>query len=161
MLVSSRTGESFDVGRVTTSIVLAALVLGVPAHASLLESRTSVTDDHRLLHGTALKMTSTTAYDVYETTTPEGGHVRQFVNHDGRVFAIAWSGRFSPDLRQLLASHYDQYVLAARVHRGVHHLLSISTPELKLSIVQLPRGFAGSAHLPALLPPGVKPDQLD
>jgi Protein of unknown function (DUF2844) len=100
------------------------------------------------------------AYEVHETRTADGTRVREFVNPGGRVFAVTWSGRFQPDLEQLLASHYPEYVAAARHQRGSHHVLSVSTPGFVLNVVQLPRGFSGNAHLPALVPAGVKPEEV-
>ena len=158
--MTGRTGKRWVVERVTVRLVLAGLVLWTPARASLGESRASVAVDHRALHGTALTVSATQAYEVHEMTTADGGRIRQFVGPGGRVFAVTWSGRFQPDLQQLLAAHYAAYLAAARAHRGGHHLLSVSTPQLVLDVVQLPRGFAGSAHLPALLPAGVKPEEL-
>ena len=116
--------------------------------------------DHLALLGTALTLTTTPTYEVHETVTADGSRIRQYVNHQGVVFAVGWSARFQPNLRQLLAAHYREYLAAARGHHGSHHVLSVSTPGLVLGIVQLPRSSAGSAHVPALLPPAVKPGEL-
>jgi hypothetical protein len=105
-------------------------------------------------------VTTTPAYEVHETRTADGTRLREFVNPAGRVFAVTWSGRFQPDREQLLASHYSEYLAAARHQRGNHHVVAVSTPGLVLTIVQLPRGFSGSAHVPALVPAGVKPGEL-
>jgi len=116
--------------------------------------------DREALNGSPNTVTSTSAYEVHETRTPDGTRLREFVNAGGRVFAVTWSGRFQPDLEQLLASHYPEYLAAAGHRRGSHHVVSVSTPGLVLSIVQLPRGFSGAAHVPSLVPPGVNPEEL-
>jgi hypothetical protein len=142
------------------TLLAAFLVVGPPAHAALGESRASIQEDHAALGGTALVVTRTDGYEVHETTTADGGRVRQYVGAQGTVFAVSWSARFQPNLKQLLGSYYDEYLSASRAHRGGHHLLSISTPRLVLGVVQRPRGFAGQAHVPDLLPAGVAPDAL-
>jgi hypothetical protein len=141
-------------------LLLVSLVLAPAARAALGEPRASVEADQRVLGGTALVVNAARGYEVHETTTADGGRIRQYVNSEGTVFAVSWSARFQPNLQQLLASHYAEYLSAARARRGNHHLLSISTPGLVVSIVQLPRGSTGSAHLPALLPQGVTPAAL-
>ena len=142
------------------TLLAAFLVIGAPAHAALGESRASIQADHAALGGTALVVTSAEGYEVHQTTTADGGQVRQYVDAQGTVFAVSWSSRFQPNLKQLLGSYYDDYLAAARAHRGGHHVLSVTTPRLVLGIVQRPRGSAGLAHAPALLPPGVTPDAL-
>jgi len=141
-------------------LFLVCLALAPAARAGLGESRASVEADHLALGGTALVVSTAPGYEVHETTTAQGGTIRQYVTADGTVFAVSWRARFQPNLQQLLANHYAEYVTTARAHRGNHHLLSISNPGLVLTVVRLPRGSAGAAHLPGLLPPGVKPEQL-
>jgi hypothetical protein len=60
-----------------------------------------------------------------------------------------------PDLRVVLAGHYPDYVAGAQAHRASHHVLSVATAGMVLRVVKLPRGIAGSAHVPALVPAGV------
>ena len=99
--------------------------------------------------------TSMPSYDRTEFTAVDGGSVRQFSGHDGTVFAVDFSGPTMPDLKAMLGTHYDSYVAAARSRRGNHHVVSVNTDEAVITIVKLPRGFAGHAHLPAAVPAGV------
>jgi len=131
------------------------LTLAPAAHAGLGEAVESVQRDHAALRGSSLAVTAAQAYDRHEITTPDGTRVREYVSHAGTVFAVTWSGRSLPDLKVVLAQHYDEYASAATGRRGNHHVLSIATPGLVLNIRKLPRGFTGGAHVPALLPPGV------
>ena len=143
---------------------LLPVVLGVfassVAHAGLGERAESIQQDHVALHGTTLAVTPAVDYDVHETTTADGAHVRQYASRSGTVFAVTWSGRTQPDLRVLLAKHYDAYVAAASAHRGSHHVLSVSTPELVITVVRHARSASGAAHLPALLPAGISAGDL-
>ena len=144
-------------------VLLTALLLGAHpsvAQAALGESQDAVERDYAALHGTSLRVSSTISYEVHQITTADAGTVRQYVDHGGTVFAVTWSGRVQPDLRRVLAAHYAQYLAAARAPHQGHHLLSVSTADLVLTVVKLPRGFAGHAHLPSLLPGGVKAEEL-
>ena len=82
------------------------------------------------------------------------------VTRSGTVFAVAFSGPSIPDLRVLLAQHYAAYLAEAARPRVNHRAMSIESPGLVLSIVKLPRGFVGSAHVPTLVPAGVAPREL-
>jgi hypothetical protein len=86
--------------------------------------------------------------------------VRQYVAPTGTVFAVAWSGTSPPNLQVLLAKHYDEYVAAASVHRGSHHVLSIATSSLVLNVTRLPRASTGNAHVPALLPANTSAQEI-
>jgi hypothetical protein len=60
-----------------------------------------------------------------------------------------------PDLKVLLASHHAEYLAGAQARRGSHHVLALNTEGLVLRVTRLPRGIAGSAHVPALVPAGM------
>ena len=145
-------------------VLLAPLVFGAlassTASAGLGDSADSIARDHLALRGTTLAITPAVAYDIHETTTVDGAHIRQYVSRQGTVFAVAWSGRAQPDLKVVLAGQYDKYLAAASAHRGNHHVFTVSTPELFISIVRAPRGFQGAAHLPALVPAGTAASEL-
>jgi hypothetical protein len=136
-----------------------ALLLAPAAFAGLGEQTDSISRDHAALRGTALQVTPAASWDVHEITTAEGSRVREYASKDGTVFAVAWEGRM-PDLHVLLASHYAEYQAATEARRPNRRALNIDTPTLRLSAVKLPRGFAGSAHVPSLLPAGVAPESL-
>jgi len=141
--------------------LLVSCLCGAPASRAALGARTeSVVRDGDALHGTALTVTAGAGYERHEITIAQGGRVREYVSPAGIVFAVAWSGPVAPDLKTLLGSSYDAYVAAARNHRGSHHVFSMSTDALVLSIAQPPRGFVGMAHVPALLPAGTDPRAL-
>jgi hypothetical protein len=143
------------VRRAGFSLAVLGLLLAASAQAGLGEPVASVQKDHLALHGVTLAVTPQDAFDVHETTTADGGFVRQYASKAGTVFAVAWSGRTLPDLGVVLGKHYDEYLAAAKTRRGSHHMLSVSSPEVVMSVARLPRGFMGSAHVPTLLPPGV------
>ncbi len=136
-------------------------LLSASANAGLGEARDSVQRDHLALGGNTLTVTSRDAYDIHETTTADGARVRQYVSHAGTVFAVGWSGRTQADLRTVLASHYDEYVAATRAPHGTnHHVFAATTPGMVISIMKHPRGFTGTAYVPAAVPAGVAAGEL-
>jgi Protein of unknown function (DUF2844) len=155
-----------SVGSTPRDAALLLLALGVvlaapAAYAGLGEASDSILRDHVAFGGSSLTVTSLAAYDVHETATTDGARVRQYVAHDGTVFAVGWSSRTQVDLRTLLAGHYDAYVAAASVPHGAnHHVFSATTPGMVISIMKHPRGFTGAAYVPAAVPAGVSTGEL-
>jgi hypothetical protein len=151
-------------GRGALALAIAVLGFGVglapTAHAALGGPVESVQQDHAALRGTALSVTPTQAYDLHEITTTEGTRVREYVSRAGSVFAVTWSGPTLPSLNVILGQHYDEYAAAVAGHRGSHHVFTMTTAGLVLHIQKLPRGFVGSAHVPALLPPGTSAQDI-
>jgi hypothetical protein len=142
--------------------VLAVLLAFHPgtARAALGATSDELPRDVAALHGTRATFTSGQGYEVHEMVTGDGATVRQYVEPGGKVFAITWSGRFRPDLKVLLGSRYPEYEAGARApHRG-HHVLTVSTGDLAVTVVQLPRGWAGRAHVPSLVPSYIDVEQL-
>src|SRR5512133_1783036 len=136
------------------------LFLGGAAQAGLGERAESVAHDHTMLRGTALRVTPMAKYHVHEITSEHGASVREYVSPAGQVFATTWSGPAMPDLKVLLAAHYDDYMANAQARRGNHHVFSMATDKMVLRIVRLPRGIAGSARAPGLMPAGVSVEDI-
>lgn len=137
------------------ALVLALGALAPVAWAGLGERVESVQRDQSALRGATAKVTARAHCDVHEVTTAQGATVREYVSPDGTVFATTWSGPSMPDLKVLLASHHAEYLAGAQARRGNHHVLALDSDRLVLRVMKLPRGLAGSAHVPALVPPGM------
>lgn len=145
----------------TIAALLATLCGSQAAQAALGGTAASVQQDSTALRGTTVSMTSMQGYDRHEIKTADGANVREFASSDGAVFAVSFDGPAIPDLKTMLGTHYDDYLAAAKAHRGNHHVMSFVTSDgLSVSITKLPRGFRGEAHLPALLPRGVAVQDL-
>jgi hypothetical protein len=102
------------------------------------------------------------AYTV--TATQSGGAtVREYRSASGEVFAIAWTGLAHPNLPKLLGPYADEYrdglVANPRIpgHRSQH---SFQTAHLVVQKWGHMRKLGGRAYLPALLPNGVKADDI-
>jgi hypothetical protein len=133
----------------------------ISAQAGLGETADSIARDHSALRGQTLVKTASAAYDRHEITLASGTKVREYVSKDGKVFAVGWSGPTLPDLKTVLAGHYDAFVSAASAPRHNHHVLSVSTPDLELQNTRLQRGFVGHAHVPSLVPAGTSMAELN
>ena len=146
--------------RVAALLVLLVVLDPPAAHAALGATREDLLRDAAALQTARVTITSREGYDVHEMISADGTTVRAYVEPGGRVFAVTWSGRVQPDLRVVLGPYYARFLEAARAPHPSHHVLSINTPDLVLSVVKLPRGFAGHAHLPSLVPAGTAVDTL-
>jgi hypothetical protein len=100
-----------------TGLMAAALLLPCIASATLGQPEASVRADAAQLKG-SIQATDLASYRVHEIQLPSGTTVREFVSLDGNVFAIAWSGRAMPNLRQTLGQFFDPYVAALQVRRS-------------------------------------------
>ena len=109
--------------------------------------------------GTQQAVTSAgAAYTHLQRQLDTGTVLHEFVDAGGSVFAVAWSGPFLPDLRELLGASFTAMQESAA--RGRTSALSISRPDLVLVSAGHMRGFEGRAWLPTRLPAGFDPRQI-
>jgi hypothetical protein len=99
-------------------------------------------------------------YSVHEKTTEAGTTVKEFAGPDGKVFAIAWDGSAKPNLRHLLGAHFEEFTLASRTRNGSHHRNAVDNGKLVVRSSAYLRSFSGFAFLPAAMPEGVSPEDL-
>jgi hypothetical protein len=125
-------------------------------YAGLGGDAASIIEDSNELQG-SLQAYSSPQFEIREITSESGIRVREFLNHDGLVFAIAWSGPAEPDLHQLLGVYFAQYHRArmAQSPPGVHRDLRLALPDLVIESGGHMRAFRGRAYLPTRLPSGV------
>ncbi len=90
-------------------------------------------------------------------TTASGVTVHEFAGPDGVVFALAWAGPTVPDLQRLYGSYFPSYVAArARPAPGAYRApVRVRDSQLVAHAWGHMRDYAGSAYVPALVPPGV------
>jgi hypothetical protein len=133
------------------------LLLVSPALASLGDDVSVQADQVHLKAST--RVVARQLYSVHEMQTQNGSTIRQYVSPAGTVFAVTWQG-FAPDLRQLLGSHFDEYMTsasqAAHRGRGAH----IETGDLVFDSGGHMRYVVGRAFLRSKLPSGVSSDEL-
>jgi hypothetical protein len=162
-------------------IQIAAGGFGVtPAQAALGGGSDSVEADRRAMHAptntpqsqrlaieaAAAPSSSSTsnASAAYSVSTLESGTitVREFLTPQGTVFGVAWNGLTTPDLSQLLGSHYDEYQAEAAKSRSPGHRNShaVRTEKLVVEASGHMRDQRGRAYLPGEVPSGVSLDDI-
>jgi len=100
-------------------------------------------------------------YAVHELKTRSGHVVREYVLPSGTVFGIAWQGPSKPDMRQLLGTHFDEYMQAAeQMQRHGHGPLVVELPSLVVVSAGHIGVFSGRAYLPQMLPDGVRSETI-
>ena len=78
------------------------------------------------------------------------------------VFAVTWNGPFLPELSVLLGSHFDRLTAESSARpRAGRPGLTVDQPEVVIRSSGRMRAFEGRAWLPAALPPGFDPHELD
>ena len=142
-------------------LAIANPLMAGSAYAGLGGDAASALADGTELHG-AVHSVSLPLYDVEEITTDTGMRVREYVNRNGVVFAVSWSGPVLPDLQRLLGTHYVEYTtaLAALNHPGLRRSVRVTLPGLIVESGGHLRAYAGRARLPALIPAGVSAADL-
>lgn len=143
----------------TSALLVILACSSLPAFAALGEPETSVQADQTRLNASD-RVTARNRYSIHEMATAAGTTIRQFVTPSGTVFAVSWEGT-SPDLHQLLGSHYDEYVAAvqamrSRRGRGVH----VDTGDLVVETSGHMRYVMGRAFLRSQTPSEVKDDEI-
>ncbi|MDP8985691.1 MAG: DUF2844 domain-containing protein [Pseudomonadota bacterium] len=127
-----------------------------PAWAALGGDAASVRADVDALRG-VVHSTALQRYDIQEITTDSGMRVREFLDGNGLVFAVAWNGPAVPDLQRLLGTaNFATYTkaLADSKLAGGRASLGIALPELVVESGGHQRAYVGRAYVPALVPAG-------
>jgi hypothetical protein len=141
--------------------LLLALALPAGASASLGGSVATVEADRVQMQSALVRITRINGYSVHEILTPTGTTIREYYSSAGIVFGVAWDGEWPPDLRQLLATYFDQYqrsVQSVRRAGKSRGRLAIDDNGLIVQAFGHARSFSGIAYAPALLPAGVTAD---
>ena len=102
-----------------------------------------------------------TVYIVHEIRAASGYTVREYVSPGGSVFAVSWRGPGGIDLQSLLGTYFEEFRqnAAARSSPAQRPLL-VSSPSLVFEQSGHMRAIRGRAYLPALLPAGVDPNEI-
>ena len=139
--------------RVAAALLGIAAVCIQPAHAALGGGAASVDEDAAAVAGTH-SVSPRQGYDLHVIAAAAGTRIAEFIDSDGRVFAVTWTGPVMPDLRALLGTHYAAFAaaLAAQSPRPPHAALRVATPGLVVETGGHMRAVSGRAYLPGGLP---------
>jgi hypothetical protein len=96
-----------------------------------------------------------------EKKLESGTVVHEYLDTQGIVFAVSWSGPFLPDLKEILGSHFDTMVAhVAEARRRGRTPLVLKQSDLVIVSGGHMGAFEGHAWLPAQLPAGFKPGDI-
>ncbi len=101
--------------------------------------------------------TAGAAYTVSEMVLPSATVVREYVAA-GKVFAVTWSGRSAPNVRQLLGAYVDQASADVKAFRHAHGGIgpvSVSSGDFVFQSAGHMGFYAGRAYIPSAMPSGV------
>src|SRR5215470_10390773 len=135
-------------------------MLGAPSALASLGGFEATVEADRLQMGATRRTLTDPRFTLHELQSPSGATVREYVSPTGMVFGLAWQGPSMPDLRQLLGSHFDQYVNAMTARRTRRGPVLIQLPGLVVQSAGHMRAFAGKAYVPAALPQGVSAEDI-
>lgn len=141
---------------VVTSMAL--FILSASAFASLGGDVSSVQDDQAHMRAQR-RVIQNAAYSIHEMQADSGTIVREFVSPAGKVFGVSWQGPIRPDLQQVLGAYYQEFLRAAPTRRA-HGPVTIQTPNLVIQSGGHQRALTGRAYAPAVLPNGVKLEEI-
>jgi hypothetical protein len=114
----------------------------------------------RVRLGASLKVRARERFAIHELALPTGTTVREFVGDSGKVFAVAWSGGFRPNLRDVMGSHYDRYIAATRGRRVARGIARTELPGMVVVMGGYLRNSFGYVLLTDLMPAGLLPEDL-
>ncbi len=160
---TSRTRAARAAAALGWGVLTAAALAATPARAALGEPEASVGSDRRALSArTTATARDAGPYRVHEFTA-RGATIREFVNADGVVFAVAWSGYAPPQLAPLLGTYFPEYRAAAREAPrtpGRRQVRRVEGAHVVVDRWGHMRDWHGRAWLPDLLPAGVDLDVI-
>lgn len=161
-----------ELGRRKFALLIATFAMVLPGYAQVRGARlvyaslggdtVSILADQGQMEGTR-KMTAASSYTLHEIHAASGTVVREYQSAEGTVFGIAWHGPVTPDLRQILGSHYAQYEEAMKARSGLRRgrrPILIDLPELNVQISGHPGSFSGRAYVPGKLPQGMRAEDI-
>lgn len=141
-------------------IIISLLFLAIPSWAALGDNEQSIQRDASRLRGTS-RVVQSSAYSVHEIQSSSGYTVREYVSPGGSVFAVWWSGPGGLDLQSLLGTYFEEFRqnVTSRPFPAQRPLL-LNLPSLVVEQSGHMRAIRGRAYVPALLPAGIDPNEI-
>jgi Protein of unknown function (DUF2844). len=143
-------------------MAIATLIKPGLAQAALGEPIDSVATDRVALKAVQSAAAVSSSYSVQELKSNLIS-VREYLTSSGVVFAIAWKGLTHPDLTPLLGSFAKEYTEGRQnaPHQRGRRRSQLKTEHLVVEKWGHMRNLQGRAYLKALIPPGVKIDEIN
>jgi hypothetical protein len=130
----------------------ALIANATPAYATLGAGLASIDSDRQAMRGD-LRVGQSQGYTDYVLELPHGIRVNEFVNAEGVVFEVAWSGKGRrPDMHELLGEYFDYLNVPVAHARSRSRILDVALPQIAIQSHGFGRFFKGIAYLPEQLP---------
>lgn len=158
-LLPSAIGAGSARGTAALTLVMAI----APAWAFLGGDLASVQADQTRMRAARVTTSAAQTASVHDIRLADGSSIRQFVNAQGIVYAVAWSTRMKPDFAQMLGRHaaeFDAGVAAERRAPGLQRSVTVDRGDLVVHSAGRPGAFVGKAWLKSQLPAGTSADAI-
>lgn len=121
----------------------------------------STTQKHVLATRAVKLSTATSSYTRNDQTLEGGVTIHEYQDASGYIFAVSWSGPYHPDLKDLLGDYFDVMKTETDKNpRANRTRLSVKRSDVQISIGGHMGAFHGKAWIPAKLPSGFTPDDI-
>lgn len=135
----------------------------ISAFAALGQPASTVAQDKQAVHASVMKQVniaaaSGTNYTVQQLSGDTSQNVYEYINTQGIVFAVSWSGPVKPDLSTLLGTYFSQMADSKSQSRSNKEVVN---NDVVISSSGRMRSFKGYAYVPSLTPAGFKFPALD
>jgi len=172
LCISQSRSSLWRLAAATALLLGGGVIAAGPVNAELGGSPLTLEADRAHL-AASMQSSGAATHTLHTLSTSNGSVIREYMNADGMIFAVAWRGPGRPDLRQLLGPAFDTFqtsVTAADfnatlsstgnvVHHGrVRRPLIVEQRDLVVHSAGHPGAFFGYAYLPQKIPAGFTPD---
>ncbi len=143
--------------------VFVVLLAAAPAWAVLGGGVADVQGEQLRMRATRAVASTLQPGSVHELRLADGSSIRQFINAQGIVYAVAWSTRTKPDFTQLLgryAADFDAGAAVALRTPGIKRSIAIDQGDLVLQSGGRLGAFVGKAWLKSQLPVGTSANAI-
>lgn len=135
-------------------------VLSFPAIAGLGGDATPVVSDQKAGKSVIRRAVSARSYTIQDIHSADGTTVREYVNAEGKVFGVSWTGPVVPNLEQLFGAHYESYREALKGRGPGRKPVRVDRSDLVVQAAGHMRAYRGRAYVPQMLPAGVTVDEI-
>lgn len=136
------------------------LALSFPAVAGLGGDATPVVADQKTGKSIIRRAVPARSYTIQDIQSADGTTIREYVNAEGKVFGVSWTGPVVPNLEQLFGAHYESYREALKGRGPGRKPVRVDRSDLVVQAAGHMRAYRGRAYVPQMLPSGVSTDEI-
>ena len=140
-----------------------AMLQASPASAVLGGDLSTVTAAQSRMRAARVTTATAQGTTVHELRLADGSAIREFVNAQGLVYAVAWSTRLKPDFSYLLGTYANDFnagVAASASSPGLKRSAAVERGDLVVQSAGRLGAFVGKAWLKSQMPAGQGPDAI-